>query len=90
MELISRMDGNVFHGLVVGPTSNSKLRYLNSLKKKISELGINKSITFTGSRNDITNIYKISDIVFVCKLPSVRITDNSSPVDGVVGKLIPL
>ena len=64
VELISRMDGNVFHGLVVGPTSNSKLRYLNSLKKKISELGINKSITFTGSRNDISNIYKISDIVF--------------------------
>ena len=43
---------------------SSKLRYLNSLKKKISDLDINKSITFTGSRNDISNIYKISDIVF--------------------------
>ena len=64
IELISRLDDNVFHGLIVGPTSNSKLRYLNSLKKKISKLGINKSITFTGSRNDISNIYKISDIVF--------------------------
>jgi len=64
IELISRMDGNVFHGLVVGPASNSKQRYFNSLKKKISDLGINKSITFTGSRNDISNIYKISDIVF--------------------------
>ena len=64
IELISRLDDKVFHGLIVGPTSNSKLRYLNSLKKKISKLGINKSITFTGSRNDISNIYKISDIVF--------------------------
>ena len=28
----------------------------------------------------------IVDIVFVSSVPSVRITDNSSPVDGVVGK----
>ena len=64
IELISRLDGNTFHGLIVGPTSKSKLRYLKSLKNKIRKLGINDNVTFTDSRNDINNIYKISDITF--------------------------
>jgi|TARA_B100001093_G_scaffold70797_1_gene61317 glycosyltransferase involved in cell wall biosynthesis len=64
IELISNLDGDKFHGLVVGPTSNSKKRYLKFLNQKVSKLGIKKNITFTGSRNDIKNIYKISDIVF--------------------------
>ena len=64
IELISKLDGDIFHGLIVGPTSKSKIRYLNSLKKKIQDLGLYQHITFTGSRNDISNIYKISDIVF--------------------------
>ena len=34
------------------------------MQQKVIALGINKNITFTGSRNDIKNIYKISDIVF--------------------------
>jgi Glycosyltransferase len=49
---------------VVGPTSKSKERYLKTLQNKIIDLNIKKNITFTGSRNDITNVYKISDVVF--------------------------
>ena len=64
IELISKLDGEKFHGLIVGPSSYSKKRYLQSLKQKVTKLGINQNITFTGSRNDIKNIYKISDIVF--------------------------
>ena len=64
IELISRLDKNKFHGLVVGPTSKSKERYLKTLQNKIIDLNIKKNITFTGSRNDITNVYKISDVVF--------------------------
>ena len=64
IELVSKLDGEKFHGLIVGPSSNSKKRYLESLKQKVIKLGINHNITFTGSRNDIKNIYKISDIVF--------------------------
>ena len=64
IELLAKLDGKKFHGLIVGPASNSKKRYLESLKKKVTKLGINKNITFTGSRNDIKNIYKISKIVF--------------------------
>ena len=36
---------------------------LNTLKT-IRKLGINDNVTFTDSRNDINNIYKISDITF--------------------------
>ena len=64
IELISMLDGDKFHGLVVGPTSKSKQRYLNNLKDKLSVLGLSTKITFTGSRNDIVNIYKLSDVVF--------------------------
>jgi glycosyltransferase involved in cell wall biosynthesis len=64
IELISMLDANRFHGLVVGPTSKSKQRYFNNLKDKISALGLSTQLTFTGSRNDIVNIYKLSDVVF--------------------------
>lgn len=64
LELLSKLDNKKFHGLIVGPTSSSKQKYLNTLKKKASRLGISKNITFTGSREDIVNIYKISDVVF--------------------------
>ena len=64
IELIAMLDGDRFHGLVVGPTSKSKQRYLSNLTDKISALGLSTKITFTGSRSDIVNIYKLSDIVF--------------------------
>ncbi len=64
IELISKLNSKNFHGLIVGPISSSKKKYFNSLNKKIIDLGMEENITFTGSRNDIANIYKISDIVF--------------------------
>ena len=57
------LDDN-YHGLIVGPTAKSKKKYLNKLKNKVSSLGLEDKITFTGSRRDIANIYKISDVVF--------------------------
>ena len=64
IELVSKLDIDKFHGLIIGPTSKTKLRYLEKLNQKIVSLGITNNITFTGSRDDIANIYKISDIVF--------------------------
>ena len=64
IELVSKLNSKNFHGLIVGPLSTSKQKYFNSLKQKIINLGLEENITFTGSRNDIANIYKISDIVF--------------------------
>ena len=64
LKLISKLDGKKYHGLVVGPTSSSKEKYFKSLKSSVRDLGITKNITFTGSRSDIVNIYKMSDVVF--------------------------
>ena len=63
IELLSLLDDN-YHGLIVGPTAKSKKKYLNKLQNKVSSLGLEDKITFTGSRRDIANIYKISDVVF--------------------------
>ena len=64
IELIVNINNNDFHGLVVGPTSKSKEKYLTKLLNKVSNHNIEDKITFTGSRNDIANVYKLSDIVF--------------------------
>ena len=46
------------------PTAKSKKNYLKKLQNKVSSLNLEDKITFTGSRRDIANIYKISDVVF--------------------------
>ncbi len=63
IELLSLLDDN-YHGLIVGPTAKSKKKYLKKLQNKVSSLNLGDKITFTGSRRDIANIYKISDVVF--------------------------
>ena len=65
IELISKLNNDTFHGLVIGPTSKSKKKYLKKLEQKILNLGISDDITFTGSRDDIANIYKISDLSLI-------------------------
>ena len=64
IDLIANLNSNDFHGLVVGPTSKSKEKYLTKLIRKVSNHNIKDKITFTGSRNDIANVYKLSDVVF--------------------------
>jgi glycosyltransferase involved in cell wall biosynthesis len=64
IDLIADINNDSFHALVVGPTSKKKKKYLNDLKAKIKDKGLGSLITFTGSRSDISNIYKISDIVY--------------------------
>ena len=63
IELLSLLDDN-YHGLIVGPTANSKKKYLNKLQNQVLSLNLEDKITFTGARRDIANIYKISNIVF--------------------------
>ena len=63
IELLSLLDES-YHGLIVGPAAKSKIKYLNKLQNKVSSLNLEDKITFTGSRRDIANIYKISDVVF--------------------------
>ena len=65
IDLIHQLsDDDRIHGLVVGPVSQSKQRFFNELKQKIHTLGIDDRITFTGGRDDIEYIYRLSDIAF--------------------------
>ena len=64
IDLINLINDSRFHALIVGPTSPKKEKYLSHLKNKVDENNLNSLVTFTGSRNDISNIYKISDIVY--------------------------
>ena len=63
IELLSLLD-DTYHGLIVGPTAQSKIKYLKKLQNKVTSMNLDHRITFTGSRRDISNIYKISDVVF--------------------------
>ena len=63
IELLSLLDDS-YHGLIVGPVAKSKKKYFNKLKNKAASLNLEDKITFTGSRRDIANIYKISEVVF--------------------------
>ena len=64
IELISLLNDDNYHGLIVGPAAKSKQKYFKQLQDKVSKLNLSDKVTFTGSRSDIVNIYKISDIVF--------------------------
>tara|TARA_Y100001980_G_C14523368_1_gene298767 strand:- start:105 stop:1196 length:1092 start_codon:yes stop_codon:yes gene_type:complete len=63
IELLSMLDDS-YHGLIVGPVARSKKSYFKKLIKKVESLKLEQKITFAGSRKDIANIYKISDLVF--------------------------
>lgn len=52
------------HGLIVGPVKKSKQYFHTELQNKIHSHGLQDRITFTGGRNDIANIYKLSDIAY--------------------------
>jgi len=64
IDLIADINNDSFHALVVSHTYKKKKKYLNDLKAKIKDRGLGSLITFTGSRSDISNIYKISEIVY--------------------------
>ena len=64
IDLISLLNNDKYHALVVGPVAKSKRQYFNKLQNKIKTLNLENKITFTGSRNDIVNIYRLSDVVF--------------------------
>jgi glycosyltransferase involved in cell wall biosynthesis len=64
IDLVEAINTNDMHALVVGPVSESKKRYYQTLLDKVNKKSLSDKITFTGSRNDIANIYKISDIVY--------------------------
>lgn len=55
---------NDIHALVVGGEDPKRSEYAAELYTKVADLGLNTSITFTGARSDILDIFSISDIVY--------------------------
>ena len=51
------------HGLIVGETHPRKQAFLTLLKNRITELGLEKDITFTGHRSDLQDVLASSNIV---------------------------
>ena len=64
IDLIKIINDDNIHGLVVGPVSKSKEKYFKKLQAKVKLANLESRVTFCGSRSDIVNIYKLSDIVF--------------------------
>ncbi len=64
LDLIKDINNDNIHGLIVGPVSKSKQKYYQKLLSKVKRNNLQSRITFCGSRSDIVNIYKLSDIVY--------------------------
>jgi len=62
INLIKQTNDNVI-ALIVGGVRKDKEEYLNSLKKLLKELNLEKNIIFTGSQKNIAEIYSLSDVV---------------------------
>lgn len=51
------------HGLIAGGPHAKRIKFLESLKKQVVELGLENEIDFIGHRDDLKEIMAISDIV---------------------------
>jgi len=50
-------------GLIVGGAREDKKRYLESLKKLVTSLGLEKHVVFAGSQSSMAEIYALSEVV---------------------------
>ena len=58
-----RADGLAVHGLIVGGAEASKRSYLNELKARVIDAGLEQDLSFTGHRSDIREVMAVSDLV---------------------------
>ncbi|MBE0440380.1 MAG: glycosyltransferase, partial [Gammaproteobacteria bacterium] len=58
-----KQTGEPIHGLIVGGEDPKRQQYATELRKRIDTEGLDDTITFTGNRSDIREIYAISDVV---------------------------
>lgn len=65
IDLLSKLKqaGEPVHGLIVGGEDPKRQHYAAELRKRIHTEGLDDTITFTGNRSDIREIYAISDVV---------------------------
>lgn len=65
LDVVARVKqaGIPVHGLLVGEPHPRKRHFLDELKQKVAELGIEQEISFTGHRTDLKQIMKTSNLV---------------------------
>ncbi|MDB4040084.1 glycosyltransferase family 4 protein [Methylophilaceae bacterium] len=66
IEIIAKLRKNHSNiiGLIVGDVKSNKKNFLNELKQKVEQLGVEKNIVFIEHRSDLREIMSISKIVF--------------------------
>lgn len=52
-----------YHGIIVGGVESGKDRFMEELQQRRDELGLTDHITFLGQRNDMAELYLLSDLV---------------------------
>lgn len=65
IELIGQLRGQGYsvHGLIVGGEDPRHRRYADEIRQQVIHQGLQESITFTGYRSDLREIYTVSDLV---------------------------
>ena len=65
IDLIKKLKhaGEPIHGLIVGGEDPKRMKYATELHNRIESEGLQETITFTGNRNDIRDVFSVSDIV---------------------------
>jgi glycosyltransferase involved in cell wall biosynthesis len=58
-----RQSGHDCHGLIVGDAGARHHSYVKEIKQLVNELGLEKSVSFTGPRSDMREIYAVSNLV---------------------------
>ena len=53
-----------YHGVIAGGAHAKKVEYFDELKKRSTEMGLSKRITFAGHRSDLRELLSHSDFVF--------------------------
>mgnify|MGYP006102156245 CR=1 FL=1 len=64
LQVIAALKDHGVHGIIAGGADPKKQDYLDEVKAKVTELGLDAHITFTGHRSDLKEILSISSIVF--------------------------
>lgn len=66
LDLIARLkqERDDIHALIVGGEDPKRQDYAQELYSRVSDLGLESTVSFTGTRNDICEIFAISSVVF--------------------------
>jgi len=66
IDLVSKLcsDRDDIHGLIVGGEDPKRQEYAQELYSRVRDMGLGGSISFTGARSDIRDIFAISALVF--------------------------